>query len=326
MPTITTIVARFEEISSMIDMPNADKLLSGPLGDWLQNQQQGRAQATAKINRIWTIACIACVALSFLIIFYTGHIQPVLFILVFGSIPVFWWTSKIRSDVVNGLKQEINGELAKALDVAYSLNVSEGEEFRLARGYELLPSYDDSYFQDEWQGTLNDTEFLMYEIKLTEEQGSGKSRRTVTVFEGIILRFRFGRPFLSATVVRRNSFKITLFGDSMEADGRKLERAKMVDPKFEEIFDVYTSDPVEGRYLVHPEYCERLLALENNFGASDIAALFLNGDMIVTCKAKDMFESASLDPSEDRKLIARTINQFASMQQLVKTLNERPRG
>jgi hypothetical protein len=180
--------------------------------------------------------------------------------------------------------------------------------------------------EDQWQGKIGDTDFLLYDAKLTEEQGSGKSRRTVTVFEGIILRFRFARPFLSTTLVRRDGFKFTLFGDDKSFGGQVLDRVKMVDPRFEDAFDVYSSDPVESRYLVHPAYCERLLELERDFYGSKLAALFRHGDLIVTVNAENMFESATLDPAQDRELLGRTITQFGTMARLIELLNERPRG
>jgi hypothetical protein len=313
-------------MASMIDMPDADTLMAGGLSDWLDTKQGERAEASAQIQRIWTWGGVLAVIIVFFVIFMWGVFEPLFVIGAFAFTGLFWWTSKIRKAVVDDLKQEMNGALAGALGIGYSVTASSGEEFELAERFEILPSYDNVYLQDQWQGQIGETEFLMYEAKLTEQQGAGKSRRTVTTFEGIILRFKFARPFLSTTLVRREGFKFTLFGDDKNYDGQVLERVKMVDPRFEEAFDVYASDHVESRYLVHPAYCERLLQLERDFYGSNLAALFRHGDLIVTVKAADMFESATLDPAQDRELLGRTITQFASMARLIQLLNERPRG
>jgi hypothetical protein len=313
-------------MASMIDIPDAEALMAGGLSDWLATKQGERAEASAQIQRIWTWAGIIGVILVFAIIFYWGVVQPIFFVGTIGVTGVLWWTGKIRKAVVDGLKQEMNGALAGALGVSYSVTAVSSDEFELANQFDILPSYDDVYLQDQWQGKIGDTDFLLYEAKLTEEQGSGKSRRTVTVFEGIILSFRFARPFLSTTLVRREGFKFTLFGDDKNFDGQVLGRVKMVDPRFEDAFDVYSSDPVESRYLVHPAYCERLLELERDFYGSELAALFRQGDLIVTVNAENMFESATLDPAQDRELLGRTVTQFSSMARLIELLNERPRG
>ena len=47
--------------------------------------------------------------------------------------------------------------------------------------------------------------------------------------------------------------------------GKTLDIAEMVNPEFEDAFDVYSDDQVEARYLVHPAYCEELLAMERAF-------------------------------------------------------------
>jgi Protein of unknown function (DUF3137) len=312
-------------MASMIDIPDSDTLMAGGLSDWLATKQGEREKASAQIQRIWTWAGIIGVILVFAIIFYWGVVQPIFFIGTIGVTGVLWWTGKIRKAVVDGLKQEMNGALAGALGVGYTVTAVSGDEFELSNQFDILPSYDDVYLQDQWQGKIGDTDFLLYEAKLTEQQGSGKSRRTVTTFEGIILRFQFARPFLSTTLVRREGFKFTLFGDDKNFDGQVLDRVKMVDPRFEDAFDVYSSDPVESRYLVHPAYCERLLELERDFYGSKLAALFRHGELIVTVNAENMFESATLDPTQDRELLGRTITQFASMARLIELLNERPR-
>lgn len=51
----------------------------------------------------------------------------------------------------------------------------------------------------------------------------------------------------------------------------------MVHPDFEDAFTVFTTDQTEARYLVHPTYIERLIALENAFQGKDIKTLFKDG-------------------------------------------------
>ena len=43
-------------------------------------------------------------------------------------------------------------------------------------------------------------------------------------------------------------------------------------------------------------------------------------------ESDDLFESGSLDPRRDRELLARTIEQFRAMADMITSLNERPRG
>jgi hypothetical protein len=310
----------------MINLPDVDSLMAGGLGDWLAQKTEERAKAREKVFYTRVAGVIISAVLGGVVLLLGWSSQFILMGAVIIGGLFFAWANHIRQTMVNSLKQEMNGALARALGIEFRVAPVSGPEFELACEYDLLPGYDDSYFQDQWQGEVGGTQFLLYEAKLTEQRGSGKSRRTVTVFQGIVLRFHFARDFIGTTLVRRDGFKFTLFGDSKSYGDQKLERIKMVDPRFEDAFDVYGSDQVEGRYLVHPAYCERLLELEQDFAGEKLCALFHGGDLLVTIHAEDLFESATLNPEEDRELLGRTIEQFASMARLIQTLNERPRG
>ncbi len=309
----------------MIALPDVDTLMAGGLAARLDALTAERAKAKEKVY--WTGGGGIVVAIMvgvFLMILGAGQFAYFGGAIIAGG--AIAWANSIRQKMVNALKQEMNGALATALQIDYSVAAFSGQEFEHACEFALLPDYDDKYLADQWHGQIDGTDILLYEAKLTETRGSGKSRRTVTVFEGVVLRFQFARPFLATTLVRRDGFKFTLFGDSKSYGGQKLERIKMVDPRFEDAFDVYGTDQVEGRYLVHPAYCERLLDLEKEFDGEKLAALFLGGDLIVTLRTGNIFESATLDPSQDRELLGQTIGQFASIVRLVKLLNERPRN
>ena len=310
----------------MISMPDVDSLMAGGLQARLDALAAERAKAKDKVY--WTggggVAVGLLVGLILLLLFGAQQFAYFAGAIIIGG--ALAWANSIRQKMVNSLKAEMNGALAQALQIDYSVAAISGQEFEHACAFELLPSYDDSYLQDQWHGTIEGTDFLLYEAKLTETRGSGKNRRTVTVFEGVVLRFQFARPFLATTLVRRDGFKFTLFGDSKSYGGQTLERIKMVDPRFEDAFDVYGTDQVEGRYLVHPAYCERLLDLENEFDGEKLAALFLGGDLIVALRTGNIFESATLNPDQDRELLGKTIGQFGSIAKLVKLLNERPRN
>ncbi len=309
----------------MIALPDVDTLMAGGLAEWLDGKVAERAEAKRKMFTVIAIGG-GFSALVFLIglVFDFGGFGY--FVAAACGALTAYLANKIRQKMVDELKQEMNGALAKALQIDYSVTAFSGQEFENACAFKLLPDYDDKYLADQWHGQIEGTDFLLYEAKLTETRGSGKNRRTVTVFEGVLLRFQFARPFLATTLVRRDGFKFTLFGDSKSYGGQELERIKMVDPRFEDAFDVYGTDQVEGRYLVHPAYCERLLDLEREFDGEKLAALFLGGDLIVTLRTGDIFESATLNPEQDRELLGKTIGQFGSIARLVKLLNERPRN
>lgn len=313
----------------MIERPDADALMAGELGQWLSSQNDERAAVKAKAARIrwWGIGA-AC-ALAVVILLIWGDPFRALQFGFFAGAGVFGIAELAKRPMLNKLKGGINGAIAKALGLEYSVEVEPGQTFERAKLFEMLPSYDNDYFQDLWWGTVAGQPFTLHEARLTEEQGSGKSRRTVTVFEGSILSIGFNRRFQSTTLLEpdgeRRKFLIGAEKEQVTIGDVPLERVDVVHPGFEERFTVWSNDQVEARYLIHPEYVERLLAVEAAFSGEDIRALFHEGDLLITLQSGDQFESGSLEPGEDRDLLERAIAQFSSLADLAVTLNERAR-
>ena len=309
----------------VITIADVDTLLAGELGQWLQGQTQARAEAKRKAWKRW-IGGLVLGAPLLLGFAGEGFVWQAMGYAGLGIIAIgITLGGIIRQNMVSSLKREMNSALARSLGVEYSPEASFGDEFNLAYAYDLLPSYTRKICEDCWHGELGGTRFRLYEATMIERQGSGKDRRDVTVFKGVILTLRFARDFHGVTVVERQRMRLTWFGDSQTKNGMKLDRVKMVDPRFEKTFDVYGSDPVEARYLVHPAYCERLVALEERFEGKSLKALFHKGDVVVVVDSENLFESASLNPDRDRDLLGRTIEQFRALAEMITSLNERRR-
>ena len=309
----------------VITIPDVDTLLAGDLGQWLQGQTSAREEAKRKAAKRMAGGMI--LGAPFLLgFFWDGFWGQAVGFVGLAIIAIgFTLGGIIRQNMVKTLKHEMNRTLAQTLGIAYDAAARFGDEFDLACAYDILPAYTRKTCEDMWHGEMAGTRFRLYEAWLIQRRGSGKNRRDVTVFSGVILTIRFAREFHGVTLIERQRLRMALFGDSQTKNGTKLDRVKMVDPGFEKTFDVYGSDPVEARYLVHPAYCERLLALEERFEGKSLKALFHKGDVVVTVNSKNLFESASLDPARDRELLARTIEQFRTLAEMIASLNERRR-
>ncbi len=313
----------------MIERPDADALMAGPLGQWLSEQNAGRAEVKARAAKYRWWAVLAAVPVAVFILIFIGSLEPAFYVGCAVLAVGFGIAELIKQPMLNRLKGGINGAIAKALNLEYSLTCEPGKTFELAKQFDMVPSYDNSSFQDLWWGVIAGQPFTLHEAKLTEQQGSGKSRRTVTVFEGSILSIGFNRRFLGTTLIepdgKRQKF---LFGgekDKANIGDLDLSRIDLGDPRFEERFTVWASDQVESRYIVHPEYMERLVGIETAFSGDDIRALFHDGDLLITLKTGNLFESGSLDAGDDRTLLATTIEQFGSLADLANKMNERAR-
>lgn len=314
----------------MVERPDADALMAGPLGQWLSNQNAERAAVKAKVSRYRLLAIVGAVAVAVVVLAFTrGNFVTALQLSFFAGLGGLGLTELLKRPLLDKLKGGINGAIASALGLEYSVTCEPGLTFEWAEQFDMLPSYDDSSFQDLWWGVVAGQPFTLHEARLTEQRGSGKNRTTVTVFEGSILSIGFNRRFRSTTLIephgQRRKFLIGGEKDEATIGDVALERIDLTDPRFEDRFTVWSSDQVEARYIVHPEYMERIVAVETAFAGQDVRALFHQGDLLLTIKTGDLFESGSLDAGDDRALLERTIAQFGSLADLANTLNERAR-
>ncbi len=311
----------------MIAKPDVDALLAGELGGWLAAQQALRDETRAKANRRLAGCIVAGVVIGSLLWALGSDFDTAVVAAGLGLAGGTAWSRKIKRPVITSIKAEMNRAIAGKLGLSYSAVQQAGPEFERALGFGLLPAHDRAAFEDLWSGTINGITMQLYEGHLRQWQQQGKQRQLVTVFHGILIQMVYTRPFHGTTLVERQGARFSFFGlrDSIGGEGRKLERMRMADPRFEDLFDLWSSDFVEGQFLVHPEYIERLIAIEQKFDGHDVRALFHAGEMTILLDTGDQFESGSLDAEEDRARMRKTVEQFVALAELATTLNERPR-
>ncbi|MGB3627398.1 MAG: DUF3137 domain-containing protein [Henriciella sp.] len=152
----------------------------------------------------------------------------------------------------------------------------------------LMTSYDNCKFEDLIEGRRADADFTLVECKLTEQQGSGKNRRTVTKFQGLLLNIEYPEPFLGRTIIARDKWWKRGKGSG------DLQRVDLVSKELEDAFTVHSTDQVEARTLLTPDRMERLLALERHFKGGKLRGIFEDGHMTLALEAKDQFEAGSV--------------------------------
>lgn len=311
---------------------NIDTLMQGQLGDWLAGQADMRAAAKEKATSRWVWgAVILLPALAFL--WFGPSLPPMFksFIALGGVLAAGLWGYQPIADAKKAIKIGINSAIAESFGVAYEHDVEPGAEFDAALTYGLVPGFDRSEFEDRWYGTLEGHAFNLYEAHLEEQRGSGKNRRWVTVFRGVIIQMGFGRSFHSTTLLQRAGAHRKWLGlggakDNVSFKGHRLDRVDQVHPAFAEVFGLFSDDQVEARVLVHPSYVEHLLQLESAFGAKELRALFSRGQVIIAAEGGNMFESGSMDASSDHARAEEAAEQFAALAGLALAINQNERG
>ena len=311
----------------MIERPDVDALMAGGLGDWLREQEAVREEAKRSTwNRRFIVVGAVGVLAIFALLLFRLEFQVVAWgAFMLGSFGLLW-AELPKSRAVKTVKVGINDAIADALGLTYECDCEASTPFELARACKLLPSYDRSNFEDKWSGDIGGIPFMLHEAHLEERRGSGKNKRWVTVFRGIVMSIGYKRRFHGTTLlVRDNAHRGFFFAkkDSIKVAGMVLDYADMTHPDFEDRFDIYTTDQVEARHLIDPLYVERLIAVERSYRGEDVATIFHEGSIVVTLKSGNMFESGHIDAKNDRTRMQTTIDQFGRIADLARQLNER---
>ena len=188
----------------------------------------------------------------------------------------------------------------------------------------IIPSFDNAHIEDYVSGAYKDVGIELTEAKLTETRGSGKNRRTVTVFRGIFVLFAAHKNFSGNTIVRKDS---GLIGNWLRDKFNKLENVELEDPEFEQQFEVYSTDQVEARYLLTPSFMQRLLDLSVLFHGSNIQCSFYDDRLLLMiASTHDRFETGSaFEPATFVGEINTILKEMSLIFQIVDTLklNER---
>lgn len=312
----------------MIERPNVDALMAGELGQFLQAQVQVRQDARAKANQRYLMSAIGLLPVVGLLLFLPiGEFK--IWASALAGMGAWWWSRQPIMAAKKQTKSGINDAIAGALGLSYSHDCDASHGFLRAHSHRMFPSHDRASHEDLWSGDMAGMPFSLHETHLQERRGSGKSRRWVTVFRGPVITFGFARRFHATTLLERSGRhrRFGFFGekDELKVEGQVLEKADMIHPDFEDAFTIYTNDQTEARYLVHPTYIEKLIALEQAFQGQGIRTLFKDSELTVVLKTENMFESGSLDHNMDRAMVQMCVSQFMAMADLCTQLNEPPR-
>lgn len=235
---------------------------------------------------IFTIIGLAISAVAWREGFRDIRLPPALII-----IPSSWYWWRTRRELAKTYKHIVVRRVVSAL--GHGLTYSPESVFRtgdfnymdlfVKRAEKLVA-------EDEVKGSKGQVTWTVLECKATCVEGSGKNRRTVTIFRGLVIRLDFNKNFRTRTVVvpEKDSKVLGLFGES-ESRGQKAI-ARMESVEFERCFSVYCDDQQEARYLLTPKLMELLLQANAQLGGG-LRASFLHNHLYITLpQSKDRFD------------------------------------
>lgn len=168
-------------------------------------------------------------------------------------------------------------------DVFAASRLFEGEAFNRYGGEDLVV------------GRHESTQFAFSELSVQHVKKRGKRIETEVVFRGLFFSADFNKAFNGETLVLpdRAEKRLGAVGRAFQsiAGGRGLDLVELEDPDFERAFVVYSSDPLEARYLLSTSLMRRILDFNANTG-SKLRLSFIGGRLYVALPlAQGLFET-----------------------------------
>lgn len=276
--------------------------------------EAGRVAAVASFRKRGVFAVLAALAIGVLVFRWAHEPFAGFITAAIAGVIGFGIAYQPLASVGQKLKREYCAAIADAMGATFTLGGFSPPAFPRMQELHLVPSFSRSSFEDLFTGTYDGSNFDLYESHLEQRHTDSKGRTHYsTVFRGQLIRLHFPRDFLGVTIVRRDAGVFNVFGGG-SGGGKKLERVRLVDPKFEKAFEVWGTDQVEARYLLHPVMMERLLELETNLKGKRLRCAFEGGDVMIAVEGGNLFEPGDLfKPLVDQSRARRIINEVASV-------------
>ncbi len=230
--------------------------------------------------------------------------------------------AKFLKDVKTRTKNHLVAGVCKFIGWEFAENLFEPPELGPLIENGLLPKrHDRVAFEDKMWGIAHGADFEALECHMErEDRDSDGDTKWVTVFRGSLMAIDFHRKFLGKTVVLRDK---GIFNSKKKSD---MKRVGLVDPKFEKIFEAYGTDQVEARYLLTPDFMQRLVDLEHAVDGKNIRFAFIEDLLLIAVETPNRFEAGSMRvPITDPKRTQDILDEVSAVYAVVDGLMKPPR-
>jgi len=299
-----------------------DKFHRDTIHPFLLEKEQDRLARVAKGKKYGFITACVFVLVSVFLGMRTGSLIGAGILSLTGMVAGYGISYAMLSKLKGATKQFLMESICEFLGWDFQEDDFDPPNLKLYKTNKLLPGWDRVSFEDQMSGTVNSAEFSFREAHLEKENRDSKGNRTwATVFRGILMEVDFHRKFLGRTVVLRDA---GIFNFKKKAGMKKVG---LVDPKFEKIFEAYSTDQVESRYLLTPVFIQKLVDLESSVSGKKIRFGFLENKLHIAVEAPNQFEAGSMyKPLTDKARTEKIMNEISAVFDVINGVGKtRPR-
>lgn len=241
---------------------------------------------------------VFAVMLAIAVYFSTNKIDLSVFVLFLGAMGILVLYSQLMRSVRDVTKDRIVGGICNYIGWRFQAEVTDKPNLALLEIYGLIPKgfgeklskavqiggRTRASFEDQMSGQAHGAEFNSVETHLQQRRDDSWT----TIFRGQVMTLTFPKKFLGQTVVLRDK------GRFQRKEHGEMKRVGLVDPVFEKIFEAYSTDQVESRYLLDPHFMQKLVDLERSVDGKNIRFGFLDGQLFIVVETPNRYEAGSM--------------------------------
>lgn len=207
------------------------------------------------------IAALACFAAAGVLFLASGEPVVPFLLAALGVFLIFYCIGSQSKELSARYKSDIIAPLVDSFCSGASYEPYQGigrDDFCNSC---LFTSPDRYHSEDFVSGTMGQTRFCFSEVRAEERRTRTNGKRVQTyyvdIFRGFMFIADFHKDFAGYTAVRRDSIMKWSFGGP--------KRVKLENVEFENIFDVFSTDEIEARYILTPRMMERFVDVHMAF-------------------------------------------------------------
>jgi len=159
----------------------------------------------------------------------------------------------------------------------------------------FVPNYNSATIQGHITGKIYEAHFQFFRATF--------SRAAETVYEYCPWKYWFRGQFISISFPNNFLGQTVVFPDKGLFNLKKmrgLKRVRLADPVFEKMFEVYGTDQVEARYLLAPDFMQRLVDLEHAFNGKSIRFGFVKNQLLIAIETRIRLDVGSMFKNLDK--------------------------
>ena len=245
----------------------------------LQSLEDERAALQKAVKKANIVAAVVGTSVGALVALFWEEMAVGAFfgVAVYGVVSALLTASK-RRNFRSNFKSRIVASIAKSFGLSYDESGGLGtDEF-----FEIYDCYiNEQLSEDMMSGEVQGVRVRFSDFYAAEKVRTKNGTRTDVKFQGVLFVADFHKRLnCEVRVCHKNSRNLRKYG----------QRANMDDVKFEEFFDVYTTDQVGARYALTPLLMQRLTEVYLRLG-SQINAVLREDKIYVAIETwRDNFE------------------------------------